>query len=37
MFELDWLCRMPVHRAVKLTETGRVGMAETFGVQECAT
>jgi DNA-binding transcriptional ArsR family regulator len=35
LFELDWLRQLPVHRAVRLTETGRAGVAEIFGVQEC--
>jgi DNA-binding transcriptional ArsR family regulator len=32
LFELDWLCRVPVHRAVRLTDAGRAGLAGTFGV-----
>jgi DNA-binding transcriptional ArsR family regulator len=32
MFELDWLRRMPIHRAVRLTDAGRSGLAATFGM-----
>lgn len=31
-FDLDWLRRAPTHRAVRLTEPGRAGLAGTFGV-----
>ncbi len=32
LFELDWLRRAPTHRAVTLSDTGRTGLAATFGV-----
>jgi DNA-binding transcriptional ArsR family regulator len=32
LFELNWLRRTPVHRAVRLTDTGRTGLASTFGM-----
>jgi DNA-binding transcriptional ArsR family regulator len=32
MFDLDWLARAPTHRAVRLSATGRTGLATTFGV-----
>jgi hypothetical protein len=32
LFELNWLRRTPVNRAVRLTGTGRTGLASTFGV-----
>jgi DNA-binding transcriptional ArsR family regulator len=33
LFELHWLRRMPASRAVRLTDTGRTGLASTFGLQ----
>jgi len=32
LFELSWLRRTPVNRAVRLTDTGRTGLASTFGM-----
>lgn len=32
MVELGWLCRQPAGRAVRITEPGRIGLAETFGL-----
>jgi hypothetical protein len=32
MFDLDWVRRAPVNRAVRLTDSGRTGLARTFGV-----
>lgn len=32
LFELDWLRRAPTHRAVRLSDPGRTGLATTFGV-----
>lgn len=32
MIELDWLCRSPSTRAVRVTETGHTGIADTFGI-----
>jgi hypothetical protein len=32
LFELNWLRRIPVNRAVRLTDTGRTGLADTFGM-----
>lgn len=32
LFELDWLRRASTHRSVRLTETGRIGLADTLGV-----
>jgi DNA-binding transcriptional ArsR family regulator len=32
LFELGWLARLPRTRAVRLTEDGRAGLAEQFGV-----
>jgi len=29
----DWLRRTPTHRTVRVTETGRAGLADTFGLQ----
>lgn len=33
LFELDWLRRTTVNRAVRLTDTGRTGLASTFGMR----
>lgn len=33
LFELGWLRRTSTHRAVRLTEPGRAGLAETLGVR----
>ncbi len=33
MFELDWCRRIPRSRAVRLTDAGRAGLDETFGVE----
>lgn len=32
LLELDWLRRAPTHRAVRLTDPGRAGLANTFGL-----
>ncbi|MDG3013263.1 helix-turn-helix domain-containing protein [Speluncibacter jeojiensis] len=32
LFELDWLRRAPTHRAVRLTDAGRSGLAADFGL-----
>jgi DNA-binding transcriptional ArsR family regulator len=32
MFELEWVARLPRTRAVRLTDAGRAGLAEQFGV-----
>ena len=32
LFELDWLRQAPTHRAVRLSEPGRAGLARTFGL-----
>lgn len=32
MFDLDWLRRVPRHRAVKITDCGRRGLVDVFGV-----
>ena len=32
MFELEWVARLPRTRAVRLTDDGRAGLAEHFGV-----
>jgi DNA-binding transcriptional ArsR family regulator len=32
LLELDWLRRSPVNRAVRLTDTGRTGLASSFGM-----
>jgi DNA-binding transcriptional ArsR family regulator len=32
LFQLNWLRRTPVNRAVRLTDTGRTGLVSTFGV-----
>lgn len=34
MFDLDWIRRMNQHRAVVLTDAGRRGLADAFGVPE---
>ena len=33
MFELDWCRRIPRSRALQLTDAGRAGLDETFGVE----
>jgi DNA-binding transcriptional ArsR family regulator len=33
MIDLDWVRRSPTSRAVRITETGRAGLAETFDLQ----
>jgi hypothetical protein len=32
MFELEWVSRLARTRAVRLTDAGRAGLAERFGV-----
>lgn len=32
LFELHWIRRAPTHRAVRLTDAGREGMRDTFGI-----
>jgi hypothetical protein len=32
LFELGWVARLPRTRAVRLTDDGRAGLAEQFGV-----
>ena len=32
LFELEWVARLPRTRAVRLTDDGRAGLAEQFGV-----
>jgi hypothetical protein len=32
MFELEWVARLPRTRAVRLTDEGRAGLAEQFGI-----
>jgi hypothetical protein len=32
MFELGWVVRLPRTRAVRVTDDGRHGLAEQFGV-----
>ncbi|CAG6852609.1 hypothetical protein PICSAR240_03957 [Mycobacterium avium subsp. paratuberculosis] len=32
MFDLDWIRRINQRRAVVLTETGRLGLADTFNL-----
>ena len=32
MFELEWISRLPRTRAVRLTDAGRAGLGEQFGV-----
>ncbi|GAB4948027.1 hypothetical protein MAHJHV51_01110 [Mycobacterium avium subsp. hominissuis] len=34
MFDLDWIRRINQRRAVVLTETGRLGLADTFGLPD---
>lgn len=34
LFELDWIRRADTHRAVTLTDTGRVGLSDTFGMPD---
>jgi DNA-binding transcriptional ArsR family regulator len=33
MLELHWLARLPETRALRLTQTGRVGLPKTFGIR----
>jgi hypothetical protein len=32
LFELEWVTRLPRTRAVRLTDDGRAGLSEHFGV-----
>jgi DNA-binding transcriptional ArsR family regulator len=34
MFDLEWIRRINQHRAVVLTETGRLGLTDTFGLPD---
>ncbi len=33
MLELKWLVRLPNGRALRVTETGRLGLQKTFGMR----